>query len=95
MIGASGRYLTVRWAAFNGVLNQHLPLITWLLESVQVKCDQVIEEETFDLAAKDIDLGAENVQGVTIATSGSGAWLLINEGSKLYRHMYGVMRAGT
>jgi len=28
-------------------------------------------------------------------TSGSGAWLLIKEGFKLYRHMYGVMRAGT
>ena len=27
--------------------------------------------------------------------SGSGAWLLIKEGFKLYRHMYGVMRAGT
>ena len=74
MIGASGRYLTVRWAAFDGILDQHLPLIAWLLESVQVKRDQIIEEETFDLAAKDIDLGAENVQGMTIATSGSGAW---------------------
>jgi len=28
-------------------------------------------------------------------TSGSGASLLIKEGFKLYRHMYGVMRAGT
>ncbi|MCH7737119.1 MAG: hypothetical protein IH872_06925 [Chloroflexi bacterium] len=28
-------------------------------------------------------------------TSGTGAWLLIKEGFKLYRHMYAVMRAGT
>ena len=28
-------------------------------------------------------------------TSGTGVWRLIREGFKLYRHMYGVMRAGT
>ena len=28
-------------------------------------------------------------------TSGTGVWRLIKEGFKLYRHMYGVMRAGT
>ena len=28
-------------------------------------------------------------------TSGAGAWQLVKEGFKLYRHMYGVMRAGT
>ena len=28
-------------------------------------------------------------------TSGTGVWQLIREGFKLYRHMYGVMRAGT
>ena len=28
-------------------------------------------------------------------TSGTGAWQLVKEGFKLYRHMYGVMRAGT
>ena len=28
-------------------------------------------------------------------TSGTGIWEAINEGFKLYRHMYGVMRAGT
>ena len=28
-------------------------------------------------------------------TSGTGVWQLIKEGFKLYRHMYGVMRAGT
>ncbi len=28
-------------------------------------------------------------------TSGTGAWDLLNEGFKLYRHMYGVMRTGT
>jgi hypothetical protein len=26
---------------------------------------------------------------------GTGAWQLVKEGFKLYRHMYNVMRAGT
>ena len=48
------------------ILDQNLPSIGRLLKGVQIECDQVVEEEPFDLSTKDVDLTAEDVQSVTI-----------------------------
>lgn len=58
----------MRWSAIDGVLNQNLPSVRGLLKRIQVECNQVIEEVAFHLPTEDVDLAAENVQRVAIAT---------------------------
>lgn len=71
MIRSRRRYLTVRGSAFYRVLNEDFPTIAGLLQSIQIECDQIIEEEALDLTTKDVYLRAEDVQGMTITARGA------------------------
>ena len=78
MVCAGGWDLAVRWPSVDGVLNESLPAIAGLLQGVEIECDEVIEEETLDLATKDVDFGSDDVKGMAITarrarTSGSGS----------------------
>jgi len=62
----------MRWATINGVLYEDFPAVGRLLKSIQIKCDQVVEEEALDLATKDEYLGTQYVQRVSITTRWTG-----------------------
>lgn len=51
-------YLAFWRSSFLAVLDEHVPLAVRVLQGVQVKRDQVVEEVTFNLTAKDIYLRA-------------------------------------
>lgn len=62
----------MRRTTVNGVLNKYFPPIACLLQSVEVKGHEVIEEVAFDLSTEDIELASQDIQGVTIAPWGTG-----------------------
>ncbi len=66
-------YLAVWWSAVNGILDENLPAVRCLLESIEVESDEIIEEVALDLTAEDVDLAAENVQGMTVPSWWSGS----------------------
>lgn len=68
VVGSRRRNLSLGWAAFMAVLNQQLPLISWVLQLIEIKCDQIVEEEPFHLTAKDIELRPKDVEGVAVTT---------------------------
>ena len=55
------------WTAINRVLNEDLPAIRCLLQSIEIECDQIVKEVAFHLAAEDIYLASEDVESVSIA----------------------------
>lgn len=56
----------MRRAAINGILYQDFPAICALLEGVEVKGYEVVEKVALYLATEDVDLAAENIEGVAI-----------------------------
>jgi hypothetical protein len=66
VVGTSRGNITLWRSAFVTVLNKQLPLVSGVLQLVQIECNQVIEKETLHLTAKNVELGAENVECVTI-----------------------------
>ena len=67
VVGASlGRYALGRRLLLC-VWQQHLPPTRRRLQRVEVKGDQVVEEEALDLTSEYVDLGAEDVQGMSVA----------------------------
>ena len=66
----SGRwYLAVRLGGLARILNQKVPLIRRVLQSIQVECYQVVEEITLNLAPKNVYPGPKDVEGMAV-TSG-------------------------
>lgn len=53
-------------------LDQYLPSVVSHLQLVEIERGKIVHEVAFDLATKDVDLGAENVERVAVATRGSG-----------------------
>ena len=62
----------------------------WLVPSAESRRLAAAMEDRGDVSYTEL-LSFDHVR----PTSGTGAWRLIQEGFKLYRHMYRVMRAGT
>lgn len=58
----------MRWSTVDSVLNQDFPSVTGLLESVQVKCDQIIEKVAFNLTTEDVELAPKNIESMSVST---------------------------
>lgn len=71
VISTRGRDLAVRWPAVNCVLDQNLPSVTRLLQSVQIERNKVVEEVAFDLTTENVELASKNIQGVSVASRGA------------------------
>lgn len=50
--------------------NEKFPFIGRILKLVQVKSNQIIEEVAFDLSPEHIELGAQYIQCMAVASSG-------------------------
>lgn len=48
------RYLAVRLGGLARILNQKVPLIRRVLQSIQIECYQVVEEITLNLASENV-----------------------------------------
>lgn len=48
----------MRWPAVDGVLNECFPAIAGLLKGIEIECNEIVEEEAFNLAAKNVDFGS-------------------------------------
>ena len=55
------RYLTCRRTTFMTIPDQKFPFVGRVLELVEVKCNQVIEEEALNLPSKYVKSGAQDV----------------------------------
>lgn len=67
MVRSGRRNLTRRWTTVCAVRDENFPSIVRNLQRIQIKCDQIIEEEALDLATEDVYPRPQNVQGMTIA----------------------------
>ena len=52
----------MRWTPIDGVLDEDLPAVAGLLQSIEVERHEIVEEEALDLAAEDVYSGAQDVQ---------------------------------
>lgn len=50
------------------IVNQKLPFIRRILKLIEIKGDKIVEKVTFDLTTKNVELGAQNINGVTITS---------------------------
>lgn len=55
------------------VLNEELPFVRRILELIEVKRNQIVEEVAFNLAPKYVEPGSNYVQRMAISTSGPRA----------------------
>lgn len=68
VISTRGWDLPVRWSAINRVLDENLPSVARLLQSIQIERNEVVEEVAFDLTTKDVEFATQDVQGVSVAS---------------------------
>ncbi len=61
VVGSCRWDLTRGRTAFVAIFNEKLPLITGILQLIQVKSDQIIEEIPFNLPSENIKPGAKNI----------------------------------
>lgn len=73
VVGAGGRRAALRRDLVFGVWQQDLPAAGRGLQRVEVKGDEVVEEEAFNLATEDVDFGAQDVQCMSVAACWAGA----------------------
>ena len=80
VVPGDNRMVCTRWGCsalgrglLRGVGKKDLPATRGRLQGVQVESDQIIEEKTLHLAAKDVDFGAQNIECVSVPSCGTGA----------------------